>query len=127
MFTAIKEADKIADYLIEKGRVAELKEKLNLAAEAPRQLDGMSYEIWQLKDAPENKALLFSDYAYASLFRLDESRYDKVYEARVGVDDDSLRSIYYKFNVNHPASSFNRFYKNCKHAAQTARIRSACC
>lgn len=102
LFTAIKEADKIADYLIEKGRVAELKEKLSLAAEAPQQLEGMSYEIWQLKDAPENKALLFSDYTYASLFRLDESRYDKVYEARAGADDDSLGSIYYKFNVNHP-------------------------
>lgn len=202
LFTALKEADKIADYLIEKGRVQELKEKLTLAAlnakgtpeptpqahseealylvddqvylhvqpteggwdyslynkESKELLDGgvietaaiedstvgslagavrtevfaiqgmtptsvvrtdfamleelqaaqlhnatMSYEIWQLKDTPENKALLFSDYAYASLFRLNESRYNKVYEARVSEDDNSLGSIYYKFNVNHPA------------------------
>lgn len=202
LFTALKEADKIADYLIEKGRVQELKEKLTLAAQVPKiapetasqihpgealylvddttylhvqpteggwdyslydkeskkLLDGgvietatieespvrslagavrtevfaiqgmtptsvvysdpvileelqaaqihdgaMSYEIWQLKDTPENKALLFSDYAYASLYRLTESRYDKVYEARAGKDDSTLDQIYYRFNVNHPA------------------------
>lgn len=103
LFTALKEADKIADYLIEKGRVKELREKFELEAQQPKQLEGMSYEIWQLKDTPENKALLFSDYSYASLFRLNESRYEKVYEARAGADDDSLGSIYYKFNVNHPA------------------------
>ena len=73
------------------------------ATQNQKTIPAMSYEIWQLKDVLENKALLFSDYAYASLFRLDESRYDKVYEARVGADDDSLASIYYKFNVNHPA------------------------
>ena len=103
LFSALKEADKIADYLIEKGRVKELREKFELEAQQPKQLEGMSYEIWQLKDTPENKALLFSDYSYASLFRLNESRYEKVYEARAGADDDSLGSIYYKFNVNHPA------------------------
>lgn len=202
LFTALKEADKIADYLIEKGRVQELKEKLTLAAQVPKiapetasqihpgealylvddttylhvqpteggwdyslydketkkLLDGgvietaaieespvrslagavrtevfaiqgmtptsvvymdpalleelqaaqmrdgsVSYEIWQLKDTPENKALLFSDYAYASLYRLTESRYDKVYEARAGKDESTLDQIYYRFNVNHPA------------------------
>ena len=202
LFTALKEADKIADYLIEKGRVQELKEKLTLAAQVPKiasetapqihpgealylvddttylhvqpteggwdyslydketkkLLDGglietaaieespvrslagavrtevfaiqgmtptsvvymdpavleelqaaqmrdgsVSYEIWQLKGTPENKGLLFSDYAYASLFRLDESRYDKVYEAKTGPNEFTLSELYYKFNVDHPA------------------------
>ena len=103
LFTAIKDADKIADYLIDKGRVEELREKLEIAAKMPQKINGVSYEIWQLKDTPENKALLFSDYAYASLFRLTESRYDKVYEAQAGEDDYTLDRIYYKFNVNHPA------------------------
>ena len=103
LFTAIKDADKIADYLIDKGRVEELREKLEIEAKMPKKINGVSYEIWQLKDTPENKALLFSDYAYASLFRLTESRYDKVYEAQAGEDDYTLDRIYYKFNVNHPA------------------------
>ena len=102
LFAAIKEADKIADYMIEKGRVEELREKLTVAAQMPRQLQGISYEIWQLKDIPENKALMFSDYAYASLFRLTESRYNKVYETQAGSDDYTLDQIYYKYNVNHP-------------------------
>lgn len=102
LFTAIKDADKIADYMIEKGRVEELRETLTVAAQMPKQLQGISYEIWQLKDAPENKALLFSDYAYASHFRLTESRYNKVYETQAGSDDYTLDQIYYKYNVNHP-------------------------
>ena len=102
LFTAIKDADKIADYLIDKGRVEELREKLEIAAKMPKKIHGVSYEIWQLKDTPENKALLFSDYAYASLFRLTESRYDKVYEAQAGEDDYTLDRIFCKFNFTHP-------------------------
>ena len=102
LFAAIRDADKIADYMIEKGRVDVLREKLETEARMPKKINGVSYEIWQLKDTPENKALLFSDYAYASLFRLTESRYDKVYEAQAGEDDYTLDQIYYKFNVNHP-------------------------
>lgn len=103
LFAAIKDADKIADYLIEKGRVEVLREKLEIDAQMPKKIDGVSYEIWQLKDTPENKALLFSDYAYASLFRLTESRYDKVYEAPTDTETDSLEKIYMKFNINHPS------------------------
>lgn len=102
LFSAIKDADKIADYMIDKGRVDILREKLEIQAQMPRQLEGVSYEIYQLRDTPENKALLFSDYAFASNFRLTESRYDKVYEAQAGHDDSTLDQIYYKFNVNHP-------------------------
>ena len=102
LFTAIKDADKIADYLIDKGRVEELREKLEIEAKMPKKINGVSYEIWQLKDTPENKALLFSDYAYASLFRLTESRYDKIYEAQAGEDDYTLDRIFCKFNFMHP-------------------------
>ena len=102
LFSAIKDADKIADYMIEQGRVETLREKLEMEAALPKPLPGLSYEIWQLKDVPENKALLFADYAYASLFRLNESRYEKVYEAQAGEDDDALDKIFVKFNICHP-------------------------
>lgn len=103
LFAAIKDADKIADYLIEKGRVEELREKLETEAKTPKKINGVLYEIWQLKDTPENQALMFSDYAYASLFRLTENRYEKVYEATTGPDTDSLNKLYFKFNIDHPA------------------------
>lgn len=103
LFAAIKDADKIADYMIEQGRVEVLREKLAIEAQMAKPVEGMSYEIYQLKDIPENKALHFSDYAYASNFRLTESRYEKVYEAKAGEDDYSLDKIYYKFNVARPA------------------------
>lgn len=102
LFAAIKDADKITDYMLDKGRVDILREKLETAAQMPKKLPGISYEIWQLKDTPENRALLFSSYDYASEFRLTESRYDKVYEAQAGEDDYTLDKLYYKFSVNHP-------------------------
>lgn len=103
LFSAIKDADRIADYMVEQGRVEILREKLTLAAQVPNPLQGIHYEIWQLKDTPENQALLFSGYDFASRFRLTESRYDKVYETKAGRDDYTLEKIYYKFNVEHPA------------------------
>ena len=69
----------------------------------PRQFQGQSFEIWQLKDSPENKPIQFADYAFASLYRLTESRYDKVYEAHAGPDTDTLDKIFTKFNIDHPA------------------------
>lgn len=102
LFSAIKDADKIADYMIEQGRVETLREKLEMEAMLPKPLPGLSYEIWQLKDIPENQALQFANYAYASLFRLNESRYEKVYEAQAGEDDDALDKIFVKFNIYHP-------------------------
>lgn len=103
LFSAIKEADRIADYMVDQGRVEVLREKLSVAAQMPQQLQGQSYEIWQLKDTPENRPILFSDYAFASLYRLTESRYDKVYEAPAGPDTDSLDKLYVKFIIDHPA------------------------
>lgn len=103
LFTAIKDADRIADYMVEQGRVETLREKLVVEAQMPKNLAGASYEIWQLKNIPENQALLFSGYDYASKYRLTESRYNKVYENQVGEDEETLEQIYYKFNVNHPA------------------------
>ena len=101
LFSAIKDADKIADYMLDQGRVEVLREKLETEAKMPKRLSGI-YEIWQLKDMPENHALLFSDYDCASMFRLTESRYDKVYEKPITAEVDSLEKIYYKFNVSHP-------------------------
>lgn len=103
LFNAIKEADRAADYLMEQGRVEELREKMAIVAKMPKDFQGATYEIWQLKDIPENRALLFSDYAFASNYRLTESRYNKVYEATAHADTDSLDKIFTKFNIAHPA------------------------
>ena len=37
------------------------------------------------------------------MYRLTESRYEKVYEARASSDDNTLEKIYVKYNTNHPA------------------------
>ena len=102
LFNAIKEADRAADYLMEQGRVEELREKMAIEAKMPKGFQGATYEIWQLKDIPENRALLFSDFAFASTYRLTESRYNKLYEAAADTDTDSLDKIYMKFNIAHP-------------------------
>lgn len=103
LFQAIKQADKASDYLMEQGRVTELREKLDVIAQMPKAFQGSTYEIWQLKDTPENQPIQFTDYAFASLYRLTESRYDKVYEAPADADTDCLDKIYMRFNTAHPA------------------------
>lgn len=103
LFSAIKDADGIADYMIEKGRVEVLREKLAIEAQMPKAVEGMSYEIWQLKNIPENHSIQFADYAFASLYRLTESRYDKVYEAPATTETNTLDKLYTKFNIDHPA------------------------
>lgn len=103
LFHAIKEADRAADYLMEQGRVQELREKLTIEAQMPKGFQGATYEIWQLKDTPENRPIQFADYAFASLYRLTESRYNKVYEAAADADTDSLDKIFTKFNIAHPS------------------------
>ena len=103
LFRAIKEADRAADYLMEQGRVEELREKLAIEAQMPKGFQGATFEIWQLKDTPENIPILFADYAFASLYRLTENRYNKVYEAAADSDTDSLDKIFTKFNIAHPA------------------------
>lgn len=103
LFHAIKEADRAADYLLEQGRVQELREKLAIEAQMPKGFQGATYEIWQLKDTPENRPIQFADYAFASLYRLTESRYSKVYEATASGDTDSLDKIFMKFNIDRPA------------------------
>ena len=87
---------------MEQGRVEELREKMAIEAKMPKGFQGATYEIWQLKDIPENRALLFSDFAFASTYRLTESRYNKLYEAAADTDTDSLDKIYMKFNIAHP-------------------------
>ena len=102
LFSAIKDADRIADYMVEQGRVEVLREKLEVMEQMPKQFEGMSYEIWQLKDIPENRSIQFADYAFASLYRLTESRYNKVYEAPVTTETNTLDKLYTKFNIDHP-------------------------
>ena len=103
LFNAIKEADRAADYLLEQGRVEELREKLEIEANLPKGFKGATYEIWQIQDTPENRPIQFADFAFASLYRLTESRYNKVYEAVADDKTASLDSIYMKFNIAHPA------------------------
>ena len=81
----------------------ELRYKLELEEKSPKTFEGSTYEIWQLKDTPENEKLRFADFAYASNFRLTESRYDKVYDAKAGNDDSCLEDIFTKFNLYHPS------------------------
>jgi hypothetical protein len=102
LFSAIKDADRIADYMVEQGRVEVLREKLEVMEQMPKQFESMSYEIWQLKDIPENRSIQFADYAFASLYRLTESRYNKVYEALVTTETNTLDKLYTKFNIDHP-------------------------
>ncbi len=104
LFAALKDADQICDYMMEKGRVELMKEEIAKDALLPGVLEaGTTYEIWQLKDLPENKSISFLPYSYASQFRLTESRYEKRYEAPVTASDNSLDKIYCKFNIDHPA------------------------
>lgn len=42
-------------------------------------------------------------HAFASLYRLTESRYDKVYEASTTTETNTLDKLYTKFNIDHPA------------------------
>ena len=103
LFSAIKDADKIADYIIDKGRVDILREKLETYAKEPKDLEGLTYEIWQLSDAPCNRPVAFSDYDEASKYSLTQSRYEKKWEATAGKDEATLEDIYYRFNVSRPA------------------------
>lgn len=88
---------------MEQGRVHELQEKLSIESQMPKGFQGATYEIWQLKDIPENRPILFADYAFASLYRLTESRYSQVYEATANGDTDSLDKIFMKYNIDRPA------------------------
>ena len=103
LFAAIKDADRIADYMVEMGRVDVLREKLEVMEQMPKSFEGLSYEIWQLKDTPDNRPIQFADHAFASLYRLTESRYNKVYEAPAGSDSDTLDKLFTKFNIDRPA------------------------
>ncbi len=104
LFAALKDADKICDYMMEHGRVDLMKEEIAREALMPGVLEpGTTYEIWQLKDKPENRSISFLPYDYASQFRLTESRYDKLYESPVTIQDNSLDKIFCKFNIDRPA------------------------
>ena len=103
LFAALKDADKIADYMMEQGRVELMKEEVMREALLPGILEkGTTYEIWQLRDDPANRSIAFLPYDYASQFRLTDSRYEKRYEAPVTEQDNSLDKIFCKFNIDCP-------------------------
>lgn len=103
LFAALKDADKIADYMMEQGRVELMKEEVMREALLPGILEkGTTYEIWQLRDDPANRSIAFLPYDYASQFRLTDSRYKKMYEAPVTERDNSLDKIFCKFNIDRP-------------------------
>lgn len=103
LFSALKDADKIADYMMEQGRLELMKEELAKDAKLPGVLEsGTTYQIWQLKDDPTNRCVSFMPFNVASQFRITQGRYDKVFESRVSESDNSLDKIYVKFNINHP-------------------------
>ena len=104
LFSALKDADKIADYMMEQGRVELMKEELAKDAKLPGVLEsGTTYEIWQLKDDPMNRGISFMPYNIASQFRITQGRYDKVYESSVSENDNSLDKIFVKYNIGRPS------------------------
>ena len=102
LFSVIKDAEQITDYLLDIGRIDELREKVSVSQEMPKDFTNTKYEIWQLKDTTENEPLYTADYNYASKFRLTENRYNKVYEGVATAEDDTLDKLFYKFNVSRP-------------------------
>lgn len=103
LFTALKDADKIADYMMEQGRVELMKEEVTRMSLLPGILEkGTKYEIWQLKDEAVNRSIAFLPYSLASQFRLTDGRYEKLYEAPVTDKDNSLDKIFCRFNINCP-------------------------
>lgn len=103
LFSALKDADKIADYMMEQGRVELMKEELTKDALLPGVLEfGTTYEVWQLKDDPMNRCVSFMPYNVASQFRITQGRYDKVFESLVSESDNSLDKIFVKFNIGRP-------------------------
>lgn len=104
LFSALKDADKIADYMMEQGRVELMKEEITKDAKLPGVLEsGTTYEIWQLKDDPMNRGISFMPYNIASQFRITQGRYDKVYESSVSENDNSLDKIFVKYNIGRPS------------------------
>ena len=102
LFAAIKDADKITDYIMEKGRVDLMREKLETYALEPKAFDGKTYEIWQLTEADCNRPIAFAGYDVASQYSLTQSRYEKVFEGIAGKDEATLEDIFYKFNISRP-------------------------
>lgn len=90
LFDAIKEAEHISDYMVDMGRLDELREKIAIEQEMPRDFLGGTYEVWQLKQTPENDIIKFMSFSFANTFRLTESRYEKVYAAPVDGETDRL-------------------------------------
>ncbi len=99
LFKALRDADTISDYIMEKGRVEELREKLSVYEKEPKNI--CKYEVYQLKNEPFNRDIMLMPYEYASKFILSESRYEKKWEAETG-KGQTLEDIKYEFTIAKP-------------------------
>lgn len=61
-----------------------------------------TYEIWQLKNIPENRELAFesTDHLKAAGKSVDRDNYELVYSGKL--EGASLEDLYTKFNIDHP-------------------------
>ena len=62
-----------------------------------------TYEIWQLKNTPENRELAFesTDHLKAAGKSVDKENYELVYSGKLE-EGTSLEDLYTKFNIDHP-------------------------
>ncbi len=100
LFTAIRDAEKAADYFLEQGRADVLREKFEVYEQEPKGLSGKKIEVWQLSDADYNNAILFAGYKEASQYSLNSSRYVKQWEGIARPEDKTLEDIFMRFNVS---------------------------
>ena len=63
-----------------------------------------TYKLYQLKKGDENHFHRFIslDMLKSDGLKVEFSRYDKVYEGNMA-DGDTLETLFYKFNMDHPA------------------------
>ncbi len=64
---------------------------------------GRSFEIWQLKDTPENRNIAFEnmEFLYQNDIPVDKDNYEKKYEGSLAEKTD-LEDIYERFNLDRP-------------------------
>ena len=77
-------------------------EAMNVEKE-PAEPAGRTFEIWQLKDTPENHKIMFEnmEYMYQNDIPVDRENYEKKYEGSLAENTD-LEDIYERFNVDRP-------------------------
>ena len=66
--------------------------------------ENRTFDIYQLKDSKETEKVRFMNLAYiqSKNLSIDSSKYNLVYSGEMKADE-TLESIYEKFNIHHPA------------------------